>query len=318
MQKIGTIQDLRGIAVLYVVLFHASGMFGIKIFSHGSSGLALFFVISGFIISIIHKDDRGFIDAKVFIKKRIARIYSPYLIPLFIIIILFFVSGKGSEYHRDIINIIRNIFLIQAPSLSIHPYSWTLVYEMYYYFTFCLFVIVLRVNVLAYALLMATPYLISVISTGGDVIDQDIVPLGFSNLYFCFGAIIGVFYNSIRVTYGIIPVLVSLLFFIAVPFFELSPIIFLLATGILFFIYSKSTISNNFLNKIGNASYSIYLIHAITLMVLKTIIETRSIFVFILFVIISIAAGYIYHLYVERPLVALSNKFLKINKSHTN
>lgn len=45
--KISSIQDLRGIAVLYVVLFHAGMIFDLQIFSHGATGVSLFFVISG-------------------------------------------------------------------------------------------------------------------------------------------------------------------------------------------------------------------------------------------------------------------------------
>ena len=312
MKKIDAVQDLRGLAVLYVILFHAGSICEIEYFVHGASGVALFFVISGFIISAIHKNDRGLKPSGLFIKKRIARIYSPYLIPLLIVIVLFFMSGKGSEYHRDGINILRNIFLIQAPSKSIHPYSWSLVFEIYYYFTFCLFVILLRINVLAYVLIMSTPPLLSMLIMSD--VGKDIVPLNFSNLFFCIGAIFGIFYEKIKYEPGLFLVLFAFVFFIGVPFFDLGPFIFLIATSALFLTYSKSSKSNLILKEIGNASYSIYLIHAITLMTMKTLIESRSIFVFLSMVFVSIAISYLYYLFIEKPFISKSYKILNIKK----
>ena len=67
MQKLRSIEMLRAIAALLVVLFHAQGIFeqrtGVTpfagLFVSGSRGVDLFFVISGFIIAHVHARDVG-------------------------------------------------------------------------------------------------------------------------------------------------------------------------------------------------------------------------------------------------------------------
>ncbi|MBT5492506.1 acyltransferase, partial [bacterium] len=61
MKKIEALQDLRGIAIIMVIFFHVgSTVFGNNnIFMHGKNDVLLFFIVSGFIISSIHKNDVG-------------------------------------------------------------------------------------------------------------------------------------------------------------------------------------------------------------------------------------------------------------------
>ena len=66
-------------------------------------------------------------------KKRIVRIYLPYLPVLILFVVLYALTGKGANYHYPIGDIIRNILLIKNPSRSIHPFAWTLVFQIFYY-----------------------------------------------------------------------------------------------------------------------------------------------------------------------------------------
>lgn len=61
MKKIAPLQDLRGIAVLLVVMLHAQAITGYAIFpySFGAIGVEIFFIISGFIMASIHGHDKG-------------------------------------------------------------------------------------------------------------------------------------------------------------------------------------------------------------------------------------------------------------------
>lgn len=66
--KLRSIQVLRAIAVLAVLLYHAAG------WSHGQAGVDLFFVISGVIIGIVMVGR----SANAFIAARLWRIYPVY------------------------------------------------------------------------------------------------------------------------------------------------------------------------------------------------------------------------------------------------
>ena len=309
--KIAAIQDLRGIAVLYVVLFHVGNICGYRIFIHGSTGVSLFFIISGFIIAFVHKNDRGIKDAVVFAKKRMARIYPPFIISMFITLFLFVLTGMGADFHRDIINIVRNILLVQLPTQSIHPYSWSLVYELYYYLTFCLFVIIFRINIILYATLMAMPFIIMHYGVGINA-DADMVVFKGANMFFCVGTIAGYFFDKLKFQTGYIVASAVLLLFIATPFFYKGFWLFLVVTTMLFIVYLRFRYSIGFLNKIGNASYSIYLVHAIVLMILKTVIKSRNTYIFILLLVVSLISGYLYYIFVEKKMIRLAYKLLRI------
>lgn len=67
MQKLKSVEMLRCVAAILVVLFHTETIAGTRMakppfdgaFSGGSHGVDLFFVLSGFIISYVHHGDVG-------------------------------------------------------------------------------------------------------------------------------------------------------------------------------------------------------------------------------------------------------------------
>lgn len=108
--KLHGVQALRGFAISYIVLFHAGNIFHYRCFIHGATGLGLFFGLSGFVIGYAHRSDRGVNDAIVSEKKDCSYLCSWIL--FFTMLVLFLVSGKGGDYHRDPENIVRNALLI--------------------------------------------------------------------------------------------------------------------------------------------------------------------------------------------------------------
>jgi len=311
-KKINPIQDLRGIAVLYVVLFHAGNIFHLDVFAHGGRGVDLFFIISGFIISYIHRHDKGVESALIFLKKRIVRIYPSYILIFIVMFILLLLSGTGGDYQRSFVNVLRNMLLIQAPSLSIHPYAWSLVYEMYYYVTFCVLVIIFRLHLFVYCLLMALPVILLpfFIDMNGM---NDMIPLSFYNLFFISGALVGKYFDKIPDQFGIFSVVGILLVFMVIPI-SVGKYAFLICAVLLFIVYSKSNVSIKILNAIGNSSYSIYLVHAIVLSVAKHVIDDRSILMFIGFVVASLGLGHVYYIVVEKRLIKYSSIWLHLKK----
>ncbi|WP_143354571.1 acyltransferase family protein, partial [Erwinia amylovora] len=98
------VQALRGIAALSVMLFHFRWNIdaqipgrGDELFGWGATGVDLFFLISGFVITLsVAKAPQGISGALTFLKKRALRILPAYYI---ILIISFFLTGAMSTFH---------------------------------------------------------------------------------------------------------------------------------------------------------------------------------------------------------------------------
>ena len=137
--KMLSIQYMRGIAALLVVCFHYRSMLNHQytqqdignIFRYGNFGVDLFFMISGYIISLSTKNSKS---KKDFVIKRFFRIFPVYW---FLLIILFLVLPNVKfDFH-----FLKSLFLIQKDYLQRPPFfgysllsvAWTLSFEMVFY-----------------------------------------------------------------------------------------------------------------------------------------------------------------------------------------
>lgn len=77
------IQILRGVSILLVVLYHL----GIGIFKSGFLGVDIFFVISGFLMSILYKEN----NTINFYKRRALRILPAYFVTIIVTLIVVFI-----------------------------------------------------------------------------------------------------------------------------------------------------------------------------------------------------------------------------------
>ncbi|EAY2062493.1 acyltransferase [Salmonella enterica] len=154
--KLNSVQILRGLAALSVVLFHyrfwLSPLYGDltipnKYLSWGSAGVDLFFVISGFIMfHITSKKPSGLKPALFFSIERLTRILPTYFIALFIAFYYTWEVGYFVDPQK-LQNIISALtftpFVDAYPPLyidagGIFVIRWTLNYELYFYLIFAL------------------------------------------------------------------------------------------------------------------------------------------------------------------------------------
>ena len=157
MNKLLSIQTLRGIAALLVVFLHISfelssktngsiilGFYNLN--SFGLLGVDIFFVISGFIIFWIHGNDFQKKNAfQIFFIKRLTRIVPLYwlftIISALILLLIpeLFTKGKEFEFTHFLTSL---LFFPWYNSVGeIYPIlavGWTLNIEMYFYFVFAL------------------------------------------------------------------------------------------------------------------------------------------------------------------------------------
>lgn len=330
------IQILRGIAATLVVLHHSleeslavsPHILPNWAISFGASGVDIFFVISGFIIySVTYgQESRTQQSAISFLIKRFIRIFPLYWICLFVTLALW---GSGVFYRNLPVdgNIFAcSLFLLPCDKLIVYV-SWTLVYELYFYY---LFAITLCFRNARASIFATTLIIISGIFVG-QMLPEGAVKHFLTNpiaLEFCFGLVISYFIHSpvLRgawVRYLWLPGLVL----IAVAAFLMenphdrtngpANTVRFLVWGVpavlvtLSFIQARfaSAAVNRILVPVGNASYSIYLTHPMTMIVFAFLMKhhvlaaTHIPIVLPLAVVTAVVFGLLAHYLVERPIL---------------
>ncbi len=148
--KLETLQVMRGLAALMVVLFHMEvsiwpGIFHISQpffsgFEMGSAGVEVFFVISGFIMWHIHHDDWGLAQKFLpFLYKRATRIYPLYLFVFGITVFFYFLfPAFGSARAQHWGSVLYDAALLPTEGYPLLVVAWTLQYEMFFYMMFAI------------------------------------------------------------------------------------------------------------------------------------------------------------------------------------
>jgi peptidoglycan/LPS O-acetylase OafA/YrhL len=149
--EIRSLTGLRGVAALYVVLYHYFGVStapGYSAFntirSHGYLAVDLFFVLSGVVISLNYAPkfyDRVSVrDYLHFLANRMARVY-----PLYAVVTLGCLAIGFEVSDRPITNVdvLLNLLMVQAwgPSISIAGPSWSISTEFAAYLIFPIIVL---------------------------------------------------------------------------------------------------------------------------------------------------------------------------------
>ena len=260
---INNLQLLRAFAALNVVLFHTLGVASLKGYDTqlfqflkgwGASGVDIFFVISGFVMVYIQT-----INPKTtfeFLINRVKRIVPLYwsLTALLVVLFYFFSANFNLDQSLTSFLFVSRIFGADFPVLQ---QGWTLEYEMFFYLIFGFSISAKQQSTALIVSLILLPLVIF------GFIDSIVIE-------FIFGMLAGYLYLNKRIQKY------SLLFFVAgflglvVSFLLLSNVSrvvvfglpsFFLVLGCCYLPQTKSSI----LTFLGSASYSIYLIQAITM-----------------------------------------------------
>lgn len=324
------LQVYRGFAALLVVIHHAVGSLRFYhnidssflniIGAVGKFGVDFFFVLSGFIIAYsVHfkyNKPNAFRD---YVLARFLRIYIPYL-PIGIgILLLYTLVPSFSNSGREI-SVFTSITLIPhgSPALSV---AWTLLFELMFYFLFSItffskkiwniFIIVWSLLILMHnysgVLLFSnlkSPFLELFLST--------------YNFEFLFGFLLAqMILKRIELNYWF--TLLMVLFFgglFLVDIFNKSEL-FYFSNNLLFALFVFSLIyfsvqyfnirleKKNLLMLVGNATYSIYLVHnplqAFLIRFWPKISTTVSLLlVLVITILVCSVAGYVYYSIFEK------------------
>ena len=156
-RQIPALTGIRGIAALYVVLFHYAGLTGLKgkipFISHGFIAVDLFFVLSGFVMALSYQhmfaDNFSFASYRKFLGRRIARIYPIYIVTTVAALMLIYfgfdhwIKWNVAPGKIWAAKFIINGLLVQAWGIanSINDPSWSLSSEWAAYVLFPILVV---------------------------------------------------------------------------------------------------------------------------------------------------------------------------------
>jgi peptidoglycan/LPS O-acetylase OafA/YrhL len=145
--RLNSLQVLRGLAALWVLLFHMSAMLSSQgtpaeesivtiAMNLGFGGVDVFFVLSGFVMWIATSRDATAGDPWRFLVKRFARIYLGYWPCLLVSAVAYAVWSPQTLEGRQLI---RNLLLFDKNiDALVIGQAWSLVYELYFYLMFFL------------------------------------------------------------------------------------------------------------------------------------------------------------------------------------
>lgn len=175
--EIKSLTGVRGLAAVYVIIFHWYGVFSHKkplpindylavFIGHGYLSVDLFFVLSGFLLSLTSSanfnNHLSKSDYKAFMYKRFSRIF-----PLYIVVtLLYFLLFHSGDFESLIVNLtlLQGIFHFSNDSL-ISP-GWSLTNEWVVYFFFPIaFYFIWKIRNKAWMLLMASVIIFIAICT---------------------------------------------------------------------------------------------------------------------------------------------------------
>jgi peptidoglycan/LPS O-acetylase OafA/YrhL len=139
---------LRGIAAMWVVLFHLSAGHHIDalraslpetvnrlLFDSGHGGVAIFFVLSGFVMAMtVQRAAMDGAGARRFLLRRLTRLCPPYWLAIAVTTALAF--AKGTPIHAG--QLLANVFFLQGllGFDNINVVFWTLCIEIQFYAAF--------------------------------------------------------------------------------------------------------------------------------------------------------------------------------------
>ncbi|WP_426671930.1 acyltransferase family protein [Mucilaginibacter sp. McL0603] len=316
---------LRFVSACWVVLFHFNEP--VKYIDNwyrnfcklGYLGVPVFFIISGFCIRIAQKHVK---TPNEFIIKRLFRIFPPYWMSLAIVItcamIIKVITGYNSTpLPKNISGIAATLFLYTEPVshfATVNWVYWTLPYELSFYFIIGLSIFASKRFVLVLPLVLTSIAIL--------------LPIQKENFLFFFNEL-----PSFLLGYSLCILihkdenkwLNALLFLLSVAGLILKHLSFeylltCFLTVTLIYINSKKTLKENTFSRMGDFSYSIYLLHVplgiYLLGFIKNKIFVQQSIIINMVVDLSLLAGIVFvskltFQKIEAPSIELGKKFSK-------
>lgn len=295
--KYMTLESLRGVAALFVTLFHFNFVAGeskLPIIAEGDIFVDFFFILSGFVITHAYQNKiQNKLSFHDFFILRVARIYPLHLFML-LIWLLYILSkyfahtiyGLGSDptEHSNLYTFTLNIFLIHSigllDSLSWNAPSWSISVELFAYLIFFVVVSLFRkaTGKILFTAIAIISYILLICFAGETLLRTfDYGLLRCLGSFFVGAALRSwthnISYNSLTKGNGVLEIASLMIMFFCVSQIKGSisfEFLSFMSFGLVIFIFSiqergivSRLLSSRFLTFLGEISYSIYMVHAI-------------------------------------------------------
>ena len=343
-QKIGSINALRFLAAMFVLFYHFTFVFYYAkttfvdlpslrhLFQYGYLGVELFFIISGFVISLSaeHRNAYGFF------KSRIGRLYPVFWASAIITSLFLFLGGNLINVSLSVPRFLANLTMvpqiIPGTQTLLDPSYWTLAVEIKFYFVIFLLLIFKQFKRIEFLGICA-----SILITIGIIFFD--LPILWTS-YFIAGVL---FYKVFKE--GLTPwrifglcntLFISIYFaikripdhvqnFPGAEFNSTTIAIYILSFYVLFLLISLNKIripNNRYINFLGILTYPLYLTHQQVARTLFTYGHIKGISVYITFagiMVLIFGLSFIIHklferhgrVFVDNTLDKITLKFIK-------
>lgn len=321
---------LRFLAASWVALMHFNQVvphinnWYRNLLSYGYLGVPVFFVISGYCVYLAAENSK---NAGDFIIRRLFRIFPPYWFSILIVGVAVIFSrivyggNLVTALPKTVPGVLATITLLTVPLTKIQVINWvywTLTFEIFFYLVICM------------ALLFSVRY------RSGWLILIAVLPLvlPIQNYWFfffikhwpefCLGVIVFrlLHYPKKEVWQNIVLIILTMVGLFTIPLMPYIPLATII-TSLLIVLNHFKPLKNNFFSKLGDYSYSIYLIHVpIGVYILGSLKQTQyvqthlwlNILWDVILLGIIVLLSKIMYLYIELPAIQMGKKY---SQKHT-
>ncbi|HRD89848.1 MAG TPA: acyltransferase [Accumulibacter sp.] len=345
-------QVCRAVACLLVAVYHGSARIAswyhekplLALGDFGFSGVHMFFVISGLIIYHAHYRDVGdYRQVPAYCLKRLVRIYPLYWI-------VFFLLG-GWKVLADRLepgDFLSNALFFSSSQSLVVAVSWTLAYEMLFYAMFIAFIVSRSLGLAVFAAWF------SLVGLNHHYQFANLTGLDLLNILFMLGLLTSAALMTLREKLGprqrdwigIISIVAGTVIFVSTAWWYVAlddrklyvwdslPLALGFGTGsALLLLASVSGKVEGLLQRqrvlllIGDASYSIYLVHiffqkhassglrSLNWGLAGERTQVKALLLLAVIMVVSIGGGILVHKLVERPILAKCRQWLRIGRA---